>query len=97
MRVGELANAMLARYGKSGWNHVHDHAAPHEAGLLRLAIDKAVAGLGWRPVWDFARTTERTAGWYRAVMDGQLSARAACAADIDAYVADARALDVPFA
>lgn len=95
--VGDLANALLAQYGKAGWDHVHDPAAPHEAGLLRLSIDKAVAGLGWRPVWDFDRTTERTAGWYRAVRDGQVSARAACAADIDAYVADACALDVPFA
>ena len=95
--VGDLANALLAQYGQAGWDQVHDPAAPHEAGLLRLAIDQAVAGLGWRPVWDFARTTQRTAGWYRAVMDGQLSARAACTADIDAYVADARALDVPFA
>ncbi len=95
--VGDLAAAMLAAYGKPGWQDAHDPAAPHEAGLLRLAIDKAVAGLGWRPVWDFARTVERTAGWYRAVMEGALSARAACDADLDAYIRDARAIGVSFA
>lgn len=94
--VGDLADAMLAAYGRPGWQHAKDPAAPHEAGLLRLAIDKSVAGLGWRPVWDFARTVERTAGWYRAVMDGDLSARAACEADLDAFVADAAALDLPY-
>ena len=95
--VGDLATALLAQYGKVGWDQARDLDAPHEAGLLRLSIDKAVAGLGWRPVWDFAQTTERTARWYQAVMSGKRSARVACEDDVDAYIADAGALGLPFA
>ena len=87
--VGELAGAMLEHWGRPGWSAIDNPDAPHEAGLLRLSIDRAVARLGWRPVWDFARTVERTAGWYRAVTAGEISARAACEADLDVYCADA--------
>lgn len=38
----------------------------HEAGLLRLNIDKAQAELGWTPRWDLDRTIRETVGWYRS-------------------------------
>ncbi len=84
--VGELADALLAHWRRSGWRDAGDPAAPHEAGLLRLAIDQSVAQLGWRPQWDFERTIARTAGWYQAVIAGG-DVRAACLADLDAYAA----------
>lgn len=96
-RVGDLADAMLAEWGRPGWDDGHDPNAPHEAGLLRLSIDKAARRLGWKPVWHFARTIERTAGWYQAVLERGVSARAACEADLDAYLADAKAAGAPFA
>ena len=85
--VGDLAGALLARWGREGWIDVSDANAPHEAGLLRLSIDKAVSRLGWRPVWDFAETVARTADWYAAVTSGKATARAACEADLDAFCA----------
>ncbi len=36
-----------------------------ETGVLRLAIDKAMAGLGWRPVWSVRDAVTRAAHWYR--------------------------------
>ncbi len=39
--------------------------APHEAGVLTLATDRARDRLGWRPRWDFARTIRETVTWYR--------------------------------
>ena len=87
--VGDLAGALLARWGRLGWTDVSDAAAPHEAGLLRLSIDKAVARLGWRPVWDFAATVARTADWYASISSGKTSAREACEADLSAYCAAA--------
>lgn len=83
--VGELAGAMLDRWGKPGWSALTDPDAPHEAGLLRLSIDRAVARLGWRPIWNFDETVARTADWYQAVESGGASARSACEADLDAY------------
>lgn len=35
-----------------------------ETAVLRLAIDKAVSRLGWRPVWDVRHAVSRTARWY---------------------------------
>lgn len=58
---------------------------PHEAARLSLSIAKAARVLGWKPVWDFSRTVERTAGWY-----ANPNPASACAADIDAYVGAAR-------
>lgn len=95
--VGELSDALLGVWGGKPWRDGASAGQPHEAGMLRLAIDKAVGTLGWRPVWDFARTVERTAGWYDAVMLRGGDARAACMADLDAYCADAAALGLAWA
>ena len=43
-----------------------DPAAPHEAGVLRLSIEKAQARLGWSPRWGFDETVRHTVDWYRA-------------------------------
>jgi dTDP-D-glucose 4,6-dehydratase len=37
-----------------------------EAKTLRLAIDKAVARLDWKPNWEFDETVTRTIDWYRS-------------------------------
>ena len=95
--VGELADALLAEWGAPGWTDATQADAVHEAGLLRLAIDKAVGRLGWQPVWTFAETAARTAGWYRGVTGGTMSARTACDADLDAFIAAAQALGVTYA
>jgi len=41
-----------------------DPKAPHEAGKLNLATDKAFHTLGWQPRWDFSRTIKKTVDWY---------------------------------
>ena len=37
----------------------------HEAGLLKLNCDKALAQLQWRPSLDAKETARFTASWYR--------------------------------
>lgn len=67
---------------------------PHEAELLRLDCAKVQRELGWRPVWDAATTIARTMAWYRAFhAEGALRS----GADLDAYVADARAAGLGWA
>lgn len=95
--VGELAEALLARWERPGWHDGHDAEAPHEAGLLRLAIGKAGERLGWRPLWDFTTTVERTADWYAGLLADPTSARTACLADLDAYCAIATTAGLPWA
>jgi CDP-glucose 4,6-dehydratase len=54
------------RWWPGAWESHPDPNAPHEAGLLNLAIDKAALLLGWSPVWDLRMALQKTAEWYRA-------------------------------
>ncbi len=53
----------LLRHRPGTYLETPDVNAPHEAGLLFLATEKARDLLGWRPVWDFARTVRETVTW----------------------------------
>jgi CDP-glucose 4,6-dehydratase len=52
------------------WREASDPDAPHEAGQLSLATDKARAILGWAPRWGFEEAVRRTVCWYREVHEG---------------------------
>jgi CDP-glucose 4,6-dehydratase len=54
------------------WNDVSagQSAAPHEANLLALSIDKARHVLGWSPVWSFEQAVEATMEWYKCANEG---------------------------
>lgn len=68
--VAELATALIESWGAGGWDEVQEPTRLHEAGVLRLSIEKACARLGWAPRWGFRETVDRTASWYRARHDG---------------------------
>jgi CDP-glucose 4,6-dehydratase len=69
------------------WIDASEATAPHEAGLLNLAIDKAHHQLRWSPRWDFATTTARTLHWYRRVIHAGDDPLACCLDDLRAYLA----------
>jgi CDP-glucose 4,6-dehydratase len=79
--------------------HWADHSpefAPHEASLLTLDANKACRVLGWQPIWDFARTVQQTACWYRsASLDNGSSPAAITRSQIQSYVNDACAVQSP--
>jgi CDP-glucose 4,6-dehydratase len=56
----------ILKHQNGNWIDASDPHAPHEAGRLNLAIDKAFHLLGWQPRWDFSRTVEKTVAWYQA-------------------------------
>jgi CDP-glucose 4,6-dehydratase len=92
--VAELVQEVL-RHWPGSWKDLSDPNAPHEAGTLRLAIDKAHALLDWAPVWDFQPTVEKTVSWYRKAQEEKaldLTTR-----QIDEYVKDARAAGLRWA
>jgi CDP-glucose 4,6-dehydratase len=90
--VGELAREIL-KHWPGEWRDQSDPAAPHEAGLLNLATDKARHLLRWQPVWNFPVAVEQTITWYRAADHaGDLTRR-----QISAYTADAQAQGVTWA
>jgi len=86
--VRQVADALVAAWGAGGWEDRHDPAAVHEAGLLRLSIDKATARLGWAPRWGFDETFRRTVEWYRAFHAGAAPAELAalCRRQIHQYL-----------
>ena len=84
--VRELTERFLDGWGAGTWEDVSQPDDPPEAGILRLSIDSAREQLGWGPRWDLATTVDRTVAWYRRVTTDPTSARAACLADIDAFM-----------
>ena len=84
--VGELVDQFCKVWGDGSWDDKSDPHQPHEAGCLRLNIEKAIWNLGWRPRWNIATTIDRTAQWYKAHASNQAaSMRDACERDIQYY------------
>lgn len=68
--VRAVVQALIEAWGGGTWDDRRDPHAPHEAGQLRLAIEKARARLGWSPRWRFEETFLRTVEWYRTFHEG---------------------------
>jgi CDP-glucose 4,6-dehydratase len=90
--VQELVDRLLTAWGtlpdgapSPGWRSEPTGDAAHEAGVLRVAIDRARTELGWRPRWRLEEALQRTARWYRVVERDPGCAREECLADIRAY------------
>lgn len=81
--VRELADLFFKTWGGGSWEDVSDATQPHEAGLLRLKIDKAKNVLGWSPAWTFETMLQRTVDWYRQ-MD-QINPQQLCLGDIEKF------------
>jgi len=67
--VRDLVTEIL-KHWPGDWKDSSDPKAPHEAGLLNLAADKAFHVLGWQPQWEFLKTLGMTVVWYKAVHEG---------------------------
>ena len=90
--VRDLVEETLKHWPGS-WHHEKQGAAPHEAGLLSLTIDKAWHTLRWRPAWDFQRAVKETTSWYRRLHEGA-DATSLVTDQITRYASDARAAGV---
>jgi len=92
--VGTLVTELL-RHRPGTWLDQSDPNAPHEAGRLNLAIDKAFHLLDWQPVWGFERTIAETVRWY--VQSGSGGVADLTRAQIQTYLAEAAAARQPWA
>jgi CDP-glucose 4,6-dehydratase len=63
--VREMVELFLREWGHGSWIDASRQDDPPEAGILRLAIDKAIWKLNWRPAWDVTETLRQTVRWYR--------------------------------
>ncbi len=80
----------VLRHWPGEWVDAAAPGAAHEATLLMLAIDKAAALLGWRPVWSLDRAVQETIRWYRQRHQENRDMLPVSREQIDAYVTDAR-------
>jgi len=63
--VKELVETALACWGSGTWDDRSDAEQPHEAGLLKLDINKAQNILNWQPKLESKKAIEWTIDWYR--------------------------------
>jgi CDP-glucose 4,6-dehydratase len=65
--VGDLVGAMSEHWDQVRWSDLstHSNTSSYESGLLKLNCDKALHYLGWTAIWDFKKTVEETAVWYK--------------------------------
>jgi CDP-glucose 4,6-dehydratase len=85
--VGRMADYFCHLWGPNAeWVDASIHNAPHEANLLRLAIDQARALLDWTPKWDVKKAVAKTAAWYQASTRPGFDAWRACQADLFEYL-----------
>jgi CDP-glucose 4,6-dehydratase len=68
--VRNVVELFLREFGGGDWIDASDPRQPHESTTLRLAIDKAIWRLGWKPRWNVERAIAETARWYRAYFEG---------------------------
>ena len=66
--VGELVGEVVKLW-PGRWEDRSDPTAPHEAGRLNLAADKAFHLLGWQSQWGFEKTLAETVAWYNGVQN----------------------------
>jgi CDP-glucose 4,6-dehydratase len=91
--VSELVDALVEAWGSGGWHNTAQSGAPHEANVLRLAIEKAHCRLAWSPRWSVREAVRHTVAWYALRHRGGDAAalRGEMVAQLRAYVgAEAR-------
>lgn len=72
LQSNRTVEQLVAEFAKHTSIEMVDDSDPnqlHEAGRLNLSIDRAFHRIGWRPVWDFETTVQRTAEHYLASAD----------------------------
>ena len=81
-----LAQKIVAHWGKGTLSQQPDHTSPHEAGILKLNIEKSRSKLGYHPVLDVNGAIALSADWYRAYLDDPTSAALLCENQINSYM-----------
>jgi CDP-glucose 4,6-dehydratase len=63
--VEDLVKIAIDIWGKGAYQIPKLHKQPHEAGLLKLDINKSINELGWIPKWNAEQAIAKTIEWYQ--------------------------------
>ena len=70
LTVEDMVQKSIAIWGKGHYTAEINAGNPHEAGLLKLDITKALNELQWRPVFNAEIAIQRTINWYKKYDEG---------------------------
>jgi CDP-glucose 4,6-dehydratase len=70
LSVKEMVVKSINNWGEGSYEVKVDSNNPHEAGLLKLDISKALNLLNWKPVFNAQIAIERTINWYKKYYNG---------------------------
>ncbi len=70
LSVEKMVKLSISNWGSGSYNSVKDSNNPHEAGLLKLDISKALNELNWKPVFNAQTAVEMTIEWYKSYFKG---------------------------
>jgi CDP-glucose 4,6-dehydratase len=84
--VSTLVDTALQAWGAGRYETPVLAKQPHEAGLLKLDISKALNKLSWQPRYNAAESIRNTIAWYKKLANG-VAAAELVRADIEAYCA----------
>jgi CDP-glucose 4,6-dehydratase len=71
LSVQEFVDKAIASWGVGAWKEISDLNQPHEAGLLKLDVSKAMDHLNWKPKLNASLAIEWTLNWYKKTLDKQ--------------------------
>jgi len=86
LTVEELVKLAIKSWGSGKFKFAEVKNAPHEAGLLKLSIDKAKRELDWAPKWNAERAIERTVNWYKESLKKDTDIFNLCLQNIQDYM-----------
>jgi CDP-glucose 4,6-dehydratase len=72
LRVKELVEKAIQIWGEGSWSDMSGATEVHEAGILKLNIQKAERELDWHPKLTAAEAIEWTISWYKQPVEKQL-------------------------
>lgn len=88
-QVEDVVQTALQVWGNGSYEKPQLANQPHEAGLLKLDISKALAQLGWTPKYSAQAAIEQTIQWYKTFTEGAQDMAAFTKSQIDAYLSEA--------
>ena len=69
LSVEDLVKIAIEVWGAGKYDTPALKGQPHEAGLLKLDISKAINELDWKPKWTAKQAIEKTMSWYKVSRD----------------------------
>ena len=73
LAVSELVKTAINNWGSGTWKDISNSKEPHEAGLLKLDINKAINELNWQPKMNSQQAIEWTIRWYKEPFENQFN------------------------